>query len=465
MSDLDTLIVTFQTQLSDVMETVVKTAMYEVTRLVEDGFLEEVKRRNQEVEALRMQLQWAERKLSDLEGNEGGRTGKFVDCAKDDVELSTNDMEERLEEPQDDVSRGCGVKEEGDSVERWTRTPSGEIKSESTQVAVLSPERENQVMEKEDVMPAVDVKEEEVNKLSCSSVHVGGWSVNLDGKTVSHSASEMTEVHPKHTPETNEGEELLRNVDPQISTAYVFPEDQEESHMASDSSFEMDTSWAGLTHTTAGLLHNHRLGTDKDCDAAKIRGSLKQTEHELSDSLTADVQVQLTPGRDHISSSGPRKASLQKRDPVNVSIKQEVVDSDGCENGQNTEKKAGTKSGTASFSCSVRRHRVGSESFKQNHNSHKATVQEVMKLNSKMGTGVRLQAAIQHLHRPMKKLPHTLSNSTGTASSVAHSQVMNLNPLNRVPTTSKAPPPTLSVQRVHLGDKQATALNRTGATW
>ena len=77
-----------------------------------------------------------------------------------------------------------------------------------------------------------------------------------------------------------------------------------------------------------------------------------------------------------------------------------------------------------------------------------------------------MQAAIQHLHRPMKKLPHTLSNSTGAASSVAHSQVMNLNPLNRVPTTSKAaPPPTLSVQRVHLGDKQATALNRTGATW
>lgn len=102
MSDLDTLIVTFQTQLSDVMETVVKTAMYEVTRLVEDGFLEELKRRNQEVEALRLQLQWAERKLSDRGGKEGGgRTGKCVDCAKDNVELSTNDAEQRLEEPQD----------------------------------------------------------------------------------------------------------------------------------------------------------------------------------------------------------------------------------------------------------------------------------------------------------------------------------------------------------------------------
>lgn len=100
MSDLDTLIVTFQTQLSDVMETVVKTAMYEVTRLVEDGFLEEVKRRNQEVESLRIQLQWAERKLSDQEGKEGGKTGKCVDCAKDDVEMSSDAAEQRAKEQQ-----------------------------------------------------------------------------------------------------------------------------------------------------------------------------------------------------------------------------------------------------------------------------------------------------------------------------------------------------------------------------
>lgn len=467
MSDLDTLIVTFQTQLSDVMETVVKTAMYEVTRLVEDGFLEELKRRNQEVEALRLQLQWAERKLSDRGGKEGGgRTGKCVDCAKDNVELSTNDAEQRLEEPQDDLSRDCGVKKEGDTVERWTRGHRGEMKSESTQEAILSPEGESQAMEKEDVMPAVDVKEE-VNKLSCSSAHVGGWSVTLDGKTVSHSTSEMMEAHPKQTQETSEGEELLRNVDPQISTAYVFPEDQEDSHMVTDASFEMDNSWAGLTHTTVGLLHNHRLGTDKDCDPAKTQGSLKQTEHELSDSLTADVQIQLTPGRDQISSSGPRKASLPNSDPVSVSIKQEViVDSDGCEDGQHIEKKTVTKSGMASFPCLAKRHRVNSEALKQNHSSHKTTVQEVMKLHSKIGTGVRLQAAIQHLHRPMKKPSHTPSNGTTAALSVAHSQVVNLNPINRVPTTSKAaPPPPLSVQRVQLGDKQAAALNRTGATW
>ncbi|KAM3865365.1 uncharacterized protein ACN63O_011072 [Diretmus argenteus] len=95
MSDLDTLIVTFQTQLSDVLETVLKTAMYEVTRLVEDGVVEEVRRRNQEVESLRTQLQWAEKKLSDLEvENEGGERGMCVDCGKNDVELSPEVAEE-----------------------------------------------------------------------------------------------------------------------------------------------------------------------------------------------------------------------------------------------------------------------------------------------------------------------------------------------------------------------------------
>lgn len=101
MSALDTLIVTFQTQLSDVMETVVKTAMYEVTRLVEDGFLEEVKRRSQEVESLRMQLQWTEKKLSGQEGKEGGKSRRCVDCAKKDVDLSTDTAEERSKDQHD----------------------------------------------------------------------------------------------------------------------------------------------------------------------------------------------------------------------------------------------------------------------------------------------------------------------------------------------------------------------------
>lgn len=85
MSDLETLVVTFHTQLSDVMETVVKTAMYEVTRLVEGGLLQEMKRRNQEVESLRTKLQWAERKLIDQEEKDQGIKMKCGSFAKADV--------------------------------------------------------------------------------------------------------------------------------------------------------------------------------------------------------------------------------------------------------------------------------------------------------------------------------------------------------------------------------------------
>lgn len=95
MADLDTLIATFQTQLSDVMETVVKTAMFEVTRLVEDNFLQEMKRKTQEVETLRIQLQWAERKISDQEETHRGKTNM------DNVELTDESTETSPEGQQD----------------------------------------------------------------------------------------------------------------------------------------------------------------------------------------------------------------------------------------------------------------------------------------------------------------------------------------------------------------------------
>ncbi|XP_073331098.1 uncharacterized protein [Pagrus major] len=418
MSDLDTLIVTFQTQLSDVMETVVKTAMYEVTRLVEDGFLEEVKRRNQEVETLRIQLQWAERKLSDQEGKEGGKTGKCVECAKDDVELSCDTAGQSSKEQQDDILRDCGVKKEGDSVERWTSSRQ-EVVPEMAQAAdnPTAPRSPETQVPEEDVLTVVDIKKEDMNKPSCSFVHLGLWSSSPDDGAgpESHSATEKIEAQPKETQEISE--ELLRNVikqDTQVSTAYVFPEEQEETQMATDLSLEED--------------------------------------------------VLVAPGRDQISSSVSPTVRPQNSDALGVTIKQEVIDDSDVES-ERKEKRT-TKSGMASFPCSVRHHRVSSVPHKQNHFSHKATVQEVVKLHSKVGAGLRLQAAIQHLHRPMKRPPHTLSNNSAATLSVAHSQIVNVNPLNRIPSTSKAAAsPSLSVQRGHLSDKQAAAHNRTGAPW
>ncbi|XP_034399980.1 zinc finger protein 500 isoform X2 [Cyclopterus lumpus] len=71
-------IATFQSQLSGVMETVFKAAMYEITRLVEDSFLEEVTRCREQVESLKRRLK-AESRRKDREGD---RKGRCIDCGK-----------------------------------------------------------------------------------------------------------------------------------------------------------------------------------------------------------------------------------------------------------------------------------------------------------------------------------------------------------------------------------------------
>ncbi|XP_016396856.1 uncharacterized protein LOC107730521 [Sinocyclocheilus rhinocerous] len=72
---------TFQSQLSVVMETVLKSAMFEITRLVEDSFLEEVGHRKQEVEVLKRRLQLSEIKLRERE-RERGRKTRCLDCGR-----------------------------------------------------------------------------------------------------------------------------------------------------------------------------------------------------------------------------------------------------------------------------------------------------------------------------------------------------------------------------------------------
>ncbi|XP_068177505.1 uncharacterized protein si:ch73-109d9.2 [Antennarius striatus] len=68
-------IVTFQSQLSGVMETVFKAAMYEITRLVEDSFLEEITRCREQVETLKRRLKWSESRHREREGDRRGGSG------------------------------------------------------------------------------------------------------------------------------------------------------------------------------------------------------------------------------------------------------------------------------------------------------------------------------------------------------------------------------------------------------
>ncbi|XP_059184955.1 endothelial zinc finger protein induced by tumor necrosis factor alpha [Centropristis striata] len=81
-------IVTFQSQLSGVMETVFKAAMYEITRLVEDSFLEEVSRCREQVEALKRRLKWSESRRKEREEDrrrclDCGRTGEDPNNPRD----------------------------------------------------------------------------------------------------------------------------------------------------------------------------------------------------------------------------------------------------------------------------------------------------------------------------------------------------------------------------------------------
>lgn len=74
-------VATFQSQLSCVMETVFKAAMYEITRLVEDSFLEEVTRCKEQVESLKRRLKWSESRRREREAA-GRRGGRCVDCGR-----------------------------------------------------------------------------------------------------------------------------------------------------------------------------------------------------------------------------------------------------------------------------------------------------------------------------------------------------------------------------------------------
>lgn len=126
MADLGDLLATFQTQLSDVMETVVKTAMFEVTRLVEDSFLPEMKRRTLEVETLKIQLQWAGGQGG---GREGTREAPGASAeAAPEGQQGGKDRAESLPRGAapngafPGALHGCGVKEEGNSPGLWTRS-------------------------------------------------------------------------------------------------------------------------------------------------------------------------------------------------------------------------------------------------------------------------------------------------------------------------------------------------------
>ncbi|XP_035387453.1 zinc finger and BTB domain-containing protein 17 [Electrophorus electricus] len=111
------IILTFQTQLSGVMETVFKAAIFEITRLVEDSFLEEVSRSREQVESLKKRLQWFETRRRD---QERGRRLRCADCGN--ARVSNEEKEEKssgaentqnLKEERS-VEEGCGAEKKNE---------------------------------------------------------------------------------------------------------------------------------------------------------------------------------------------------------------------------------------------------------------------------------------------------------------------------------------------------------------
>lgn len=249
--------------------------------------------------------------------------------------------------------------------------------------------------------------------------------------TKSHNATEINEKDSKCA------QEKLEDVQ---STSFFTIEKK-----VKESAADVDCGWVGLTTTTAELLQNQGLVAEKDCDPAKSRASAQRTEHEQNTSARAEVLAVAFQGGDEILTS-----RLQNPDFLGETIKQEViVDRDRCAETQPKTKKI------KAVPFSFKQLSVRSEPHKQI--SCKVPVQP------KVGAGVRLMAALHHLHRPLKRPSHTLSGSSTSALSADLSDSVTSNLLNRTPSMSKGHCSSLLTPRAHLHDKVAHL--RTGTSW
>ncbi|CAL8269885.1 unnamed protein product [Gadus morhua 'NCC'] len=171
-------IVTFQSQLSGVMETVFKAAMYEITRLVEDSFLEEVTRSREQVESLKRRLKWSEgrRKERDRDGGrcvDCGRVGESSDADGGEARSSSavkTEKSQKLDKASKEEIHGCRANGEERSMQR-----SKHDKSDTS----VSPKSTNTSREHLDRMP----KEEAlcITPTPDTSELTERWGINLNG--------------------------------------------------------------------------------------------------------------------------------------------------------------------------------------------------------------------------------------------------------------------------------------------
>ncbi|XP_052364710.1 sal-like protein 1 isoform X50 [Oncorhynchus keta] len=166
--------VTFQSQLSGVMETVFKAAMYEITRLVDDSFMKEMSRSREQVESLKKRLQWSENRRRDRD-REGGRIGKCADCGR-----ANEDKERSSGASQTGVERGRGLKQEKVLGEEWSSCGgvAGETASHDLEEAdAISPRRTSEPADVGRQKLDSLLKEEALHNTELQE----SWGVCLDG--------------------------------------------------------------------------------------------------------------------------------------------------------------------------------------------------------------------------------------------------------------------------------------------
>ncbi|XP_040002415.1 GDNF-inducible zinc finger protein 1 isoform X2 [Xiphias gladius] len=161
-------IVTFQSQLSGVMETVFKAAMYEITRLVEDSFLEEVTRCREQVESLKRRLKWSESRRKEREGD---RRGRCVDCGRFGVsgEEKPRPTEKGLKQEsvlQEEINSSQGTDVETPDHELEEAKPEAHSATRATQSPGVQGEKLDRLLKEEALRITPETQEE--------------WGVNLD---------------------------------------------------------------------------------------------------------------------------------------------------------------------------------------------------------------------------------------------------------------------------------------------
>ncbi|CAL9700812.1 unnamed protein product [Knipowitschia caucasica] len=263
MADTDSLIVGFQTQLSDVMETVVKSAMYEVTRLVEDSLLPELKARGQEVIRLRLRLQTTEDQLREAQRTE----------ARAEV---TQEQEDNIQIHTDFIGGGHKMEDITSVDNSRCVSRSGPTQELDNTVASLHAVWIPQAI-LEDCGKLIDnIKKEPVEPTHCSSLNLDTWRVPPDeAPSKCQNASSRTEEPDNHN-------ELLRNIvpqnmDPRISASYVISYEQHNTNNDATHSKALDnnTNWPDMPSVS-----------ETDCES--------KTSEKTSNKLESNARI--TPG-------------------------------------------------------------------------------------------------------------------------------------------------------------------------